>query len=138
VVFTDLDATRIALRAASHLARDLNARVVLMVGEVVPYPLPLDSPPVSKEFADTVLADLAAEGESESTVRVFLCRDREETIRAALPHASVVLIGGKPWPWNRDRRFMRQLRADGHEVIAVRRRQVESLQSGSSRLESIA
>jgi hypothetical protein len=126
VVFTDLNATRIALQAASQLARGLNARVVLLVGKVVPFPLPLDSPPVPNEFADAVLSGLAAEQDADSTVRVYLCRDREETIRGALPPASLVLVGCSRWPSSgKSRRFARRLRKDGHDVIAVTKGRLE-------------
>ena len=50
VVFTDLEATKAALEAASHLARDLSGWLVLLFAKVVPYPLPLEAPPVASAF----------------------------------------------------------------------------------------
>jgi hypothetical protein len=128
VVFTGLNVTRIALQAAGQLARGLHARVVLMVGKVVPFPLPLDSPPVANDFAGRVLSELAGEQDADVAVRVYLCRDREETIRGALPPASLVFVGCGRWPSSgKYRRFARQLRKDGHEVIAVTKGRVQLL-----------
>src|SRR5437763_7834994 len=74
VVFTQPQATRAALLTASRMARDLNARVVLLVAKTVPFPLPLDAPPVSQAFTDRLLSQLAAAQDAEVTVLVYLCR----------------------------------------------------------------
>lgn len=120
VVFTDLDATRAALNTACRLIRDLNARLILLVAKVVPYPLPLEAPLVSDAFTARVLSQLAAEQETDMTVRVYLCRDRDETIRRALEPGSLVVIGRRKrwWP-NGTRALARQLQRDGHEVIVA-------------------
>src|SRR5262252_8444990 len=46
VVYTTPDAAMSALRRAALLAGNLGVRVTLIVPQVVPYPLPLTSPPV--------------------------------------------------------------------------------------------
>ena len=118
VVFTDLEATRAALKTACHLARDLDARLVLLVAKVVPYPLPLEAPLVSGAFTARVLSQLAAEQEADVTVRVYLCRDRDETIRQALGPGSLVVIGRqKRWWPNRTRALARLLKREGYQVI---------------------
>jgi hypothetical protein len=120
VVFTDLEATKAALKAASHLARDLNARLVLLVAKVVSYPLPLEAPPVSNAFTAGVLSQLAAEQEVDVTARVYLCRDRDATIRHALGPGSLVVMGcWKRWWRNRTPLLARLLKRDGNEVILV-------------------
>lgn len=118
VVFTDLEATRAALKTACNLIRDLNARLVLLVAKVVPYPLPLEAPPVSGAFTARVLSQLAAEQETEVTVRIYLCRDRNGTIRDALGPGSLVVIGRRKrwWP-DGTRALARLLKREGHEVI---------------------
>jgi hypothetical protein len=118
VVFTDLEATRAALMAASQLARDLRASLVLLAAIVVPYPLPLEGPAVTESFTNRMLSRLAAEPAADVSVRVLLCRDRNETIRDHLRPESLVVIGRRKrwWP---DGTYVlaRLLRRAGHEVV---------------------
>ena len=120
MVFTDLEATRTALKTASDLVRDLNARLVLLVAKIVPWPLPLTAPPVSGEFTERVLSQLLSEQETDITARVYLCRDRDLTIRHALEPGSVVVIGSRKrcWPY-RTAPLARLLKRDGHDVIVA-------------------
>jgi hypothetical protein len=121
VLFTDLQATRAALLAGTQLARDLNARLVLIVAKIVPYPLPLESPPVATAFTDQALSKLAASQETDVVARVYLCRDRETAIRDALAPRSLVMIGRRKrfWP-DPAPGLARLLERDGHQVILVR------------------
>jgi len=50
VVFTSIEPTLAALKKAGALAGGLNARITLLVAQIVPYPLPLESPPVLLDF----------------------------------------------------------------------------------------
>src|SRR5271157_5523162 len=50
VLFTSATETAEALKTAATLAADLNARINLIGVQVVPYPLPLDRPPVYVEY----------------------------------------------------------------------------------------
>src|SRR6185295_14617160 len=50
VIFTSVECTLAALKEAGILATSLGARITLLVPQVVPYPLPLASPPVLLEF----------------------------------------------------------------------------------------
>ena len=137
VVFTDLEATKAALKTASHLARDLNARLVLLVAKVVPYPLPLEAPPVSGAFTAGVLSQLAAEQEADVTVRVYLCRDRDATIRHALGPGSLVVIGRqKRWWPNGTPLLARLLKRDGLEVILAGISRIQPTRIGSVNVES--
>lgn len=136
VVFTDLAATNVALIAANHLAHDLDARVTLLLAQVVPYPLPQECPPVSLEFTEEVLSRLPCHN-AETTVHVYLCRDRDETIRQALLPDSIVVIGGrKRWWRNGEKTLARLLRRDGHRVIVFdtnRLHPVEILSNNANR-----
>jgi hypothetical protein len=120
VIFTDIEATKVALKTAIGLARDLNARIVLLVAKIVPWPLPLETPPVSGEFTERVLSQVAGEQEADITARVYLCRDRDPTIRDALNPGSLVVIGRRNrwWPY-RTSPLARLLKRDGHDVILV-------------------
>ena len=118
VVFTSVESTVHALRKAGALASRLNARISLVVPQVVPYPLPLTSPPVLLDFSERRFRVIAAESPVETTVRLYLCRDQMETLAAVLePHSLIVLGGRKRWWPTQEKRLARKLRCAGHEVI---------------------
>src|SRR4051812_39242456 len=120
VIYTGPRTTRASLRGAGVLARDLGARLKLLVARVVPYPLPLDSPPASSGFTEASLDTLAAECGVELDVKILLCRDREETIPAWLPPGCIVVIGRRRrWGPGSSRRLIRAVRRDGRHVIVV-------------------
>ncbi len=119
VIFTSVESTIAALKRAGVLASSLGARIVLLAPQVVPYPLPLDSPPVLIDWNENRFRAIAAESPVETVVRLYLCRDTIETLKAALKPKSVVVIGGrnKWWPFIKEKAIARQLRRAGHEVI---------------------
>ena len=118
VIFNGLKGAKLALESASALARDLGARITLLVAQVVPYPVPLDQPPVSAGFSERIFAELIRETEAEASVRVYLCRDRKEAIREALAPWSLVMMGSRRrwWP-DREQMLAWRLRRDGHHVL---------------------
>ena len=119
VVFTSVKATLAALRKAGALASSLNARITLLVPQVVPYPLPLESPPVLLDWNEKRFRTIANESPVETTVRLYLCRDSFETLKNILSPKSLVVIGGSKgwWRFSRERRLARSLRHAGHEVV---------------------
>jgi hypothetical protein len=118
VVFTSAPATLTALRKAAALAQSLSARITLLAPQIVPYPLPLDSPPVLLDFSEQRLREIAAETPVETGVQIYLCRDRLETLKNVLTPGSLVVIGGaKRWWPGPEKRLARQLRRAGHEVV---------------------
>ena len=120
VIFPDLEATRQAVNAAGSLARDLGACPVLVMAQVVPYPLPLDCSPLASEFMECLIGQLAGEQATSVWAHVHLCRDRNETIRRALGPGSLVVIGVRTRWWrNPDRMLTAALRKDGHHVIPI-------------------
>src|ERR1019366_7440567 len=80
VVFTSVDSTLAALQAAGNLANSLGARITLVVPQIVPYPLPLETPPVLVEFNEKRFRVMASESPVETSVQIYLCRDRFETL----------------------------------------------------------
>ena len=121
VIFTTPTATRATLAAASEYARELGAQITILVAQVVPYPLPLECPPVAAEFTARMLQSIAAGQTVETAVEIYLCRDRWETIRQSLkPESAVVLGGRKRWWWpTPEQRLAAALRRDGHRVVLV-------------------
>lgn len=118
VVFTSVEATLVALRKAGILASRLHARITLLVPQIVPYPLPLTSPPVLLDFNERRFRLIAEEAPVETAVRLYLCRDRQDMLKKALPpHSVVVLAGPKRWWPTSESRLARTLRHAGHEVV---------------------
>ncbi len=118
VVYTSVESTLTALKEAGTLANSLGARIELVVPQVVPYPLPLDSPPVLVEFNEKRFRVMVSESPVETSVQIYLCRDRFETLTSVLKPGSIVFLGGrhKWWP-GKDERLARKLRRAGYEVF---------------------
>jgi hypothetical protein len=122
IIFTSPEATESAMAAAELLAADLGASMALLFTRIVPYPLAMDNPPVPQDFTEQRLVELASTRRVETSVNVFMCRDRVGAIRNALAPDSLVVIGASSrWWWNRDRGLARLLRRDGHHVVVVDR-----------------
>ena len=118
VVFTSVQPTLAALRRAGELAGRLSARITLIVPQIVPFPLPLESPPVLVDFNERRFRVIAEQIPVQTTVHVYLCRDRLEMLKAQLAPRSLLVIGGhKRWWPTAEKRMARALRRDGHEVI---------------------
>jgi len=118
VIFTAVESTLGALKHAGVLASNLGACISLVVPQVVPYPLPLNNPPVSLGFNVRRFRVIAGQSRVETKVAVYLCRDRMETLKAVLkPHSLVVVGGRKAWWPTSEKRLAAGLRRAGHEVI---------------------
>ena len=113
VIFTTVKETLPALRKAAELAQGLNLTITILAPQVVPYPLPLERPPVTGDFTERRFRTMIGRRGVATRVQVILCRDKEEALEQMLSHRSVVVIGG------RERRLARKLRALGHEVISA-------------------
>jgi hypothetical protein len=118
VVFTSVESTLIALKEAGNLANSLGASIMLLVPQVVPYPLDLETPPVLVEFNENRFRVIAKQSPVETSVQIYLCRDRFEALTAVLKPGSIVVLGGKKrwWP-TEDQRLARRLGRAGYEVI---------------------
>jgi hypothetical protein len=125
VLFTDIASTLCALRTAGELAQGLAGRIRLLGLQRVPYPLPLEEPPVALPFLDRCFRRLfgscleEAGGHGVDMIAdIRLCRDAWETLRTGLAPHSVVVIGKRTrwWPEPEDR-LARKLRAAGHHVV---------------------
>ena len=70
------------------------------------------------EFTERLLWSLASEQSVTTAAEIYLCRDREETIRQVLPEEAVVVMGERRW-WQlgQERHLAKILRRDGHRVI---------------------
>jgi hypothetical protein len=122
VVFTSVDATLRALKEAGDLASRLGGRITLIVPQIVPYPLPLASPPVLVDFNERRLRVIASNCRVETRVSIYLCRDPLETLKSVLkPHSLVVVGSRKRWWPTAEKRLAAELRRAGHEVVVTER-----------------
>jgi hypothetical protein len=120
VIFTSIEATLAALKQAAELASRLAARITLVVPQVVPRPLQLESPPVLIDWNERRFRVVAKRSSVETTVQIYLCRDRIQTLCAVLrPHSIVVIGSPKRWWPTWEGNLSRVLRRAGHEVIVV-------------------
>ena len=122
VLATSADGTRAALMAAGAHARDLEARIVLLVPNVVPYAQALDHPADSVGFVADRFRTLAVELDVEVTIRVCLCRPEHASLAPLLPRDAVILVGGRTRRWwsTREQRLADALRRTGRRVLFVR------------------
>ena len=123
LIFTNRQATVCALETVESLARDLGACIRLRAAIVVPYPLPVDEPPVSIPFLEHSLCDLIGRLERhgfEASAHLYVCRDREKALLQVLKRNALVVIGGKKrwWPTAASR-LAKVLRSKGHRVVFV-------------------
>jgi hypothetical protein len=122
VIYTGVKQTLAALRTAGGLARGLNARIRLIVPQVVPYPAPLEEPPVQKSFAERRFRTIAEEAAIDTKIDIWLCRNRETVLSEHLKPRSIVVIAAARQRWwrpSRERRLARILRKQMHQVVLV-------------------
>jgi hypothetical protein len=118
VIFTSAEATVAAIDRAGALLNGLNGRISLVAAQSVPYPLPLERPPVLLDFNKRRLIEIASESPVKTTVHLYLCRWRMETLASVLKPGSVVVIGGrKRWWLTWERSLARKLECSGFPVI---------------------
>ena len=61
--------------------KGLSAHINLVVPQVVPYPLPLDNPPLSREFCERRLRDITNDSPVDTTVLVYLPQSASDVDR---------------------------------------------------------
>jgi len=125
VLFTNPGDTRAALNTAIAMAYGLETEIALVVTQIVPFPLPLDNPPVPLDFASEQIRRLAESvraTHSELQGHIYLCRNPIETLIQEMPAHSLIVIGVRAsWPFGKSKRLAKALRRNGHEVILANR-----------------
>ena len=122
VVFTSVEATLAALKEAGNLAATLGGRITIVVPQMVPYPMPLATPPVLVDFNEQRLRVIASHCRVETRVSIYLCRDPLDTLKSVLKPGSLVIVGTrKTWWPTREKRLASKLRHFGYEVVVAER-----------------
>jgi hypothetical protein len=123
VIRTSEQGTLAALRSAAKLSKDLCGQIVLLAPEIVPFHFALERPHVPAWFLQLRLYLLAGKAEildEDFEIRVHMCRSRRAFLSQALAPHSLIVIGAESRGWNlRNRRLVRWLRAQRHQVITV-------------------
>ena len=118
VLFTSLNDTLAAARAAQPFADAVGVPVTIVHVRAVPFALPVDEPTgISPVETERFMEQLQAAGVN-ARVRVYLCRDTRRAIPFAFARHSLIVIGGrhKRWP-TRAERWRRTLEDAGHFVM---------------------
>lgn len=123
VIRTTEQGTLAALRSAAKLSQDLCGQIVLLAPEIVPFHFSLERPHVPAWFVQLRLYLLAGEAkilDEDFEIRVHMCRSRRAFLQQALAPHSLIVIGARlRWWHRRDRRLVRWLCGQGHQVITV-------------------
>jgi len=118
VLFTTPSETRIALKRAAALSAGLDAEILLIVPQIVPFPLELDNPPVALDFVSHQLLSIVESVDADLDGYVYLCRDRLQTFLYVLRANSITVLGiRRRWLFSRTERLARVMRRHGHQVI---------------------
>src|SRR6266568_4638967 len=117
IPFTTPELTRAALRHAG-VCSDLDVHVSLVDVQVVPFPCPLDQPPINSEYSRRRLPELFNESRFPGRAAVLYTRDWLEGFRRALEPKSLIVMAAKKRRWpTREKRLARALSKAGHQVM---------------------
>jgi hypothetical protein len=118
VLFSSASETLRALKMAQSMAAELDARISLIYVQVVPYPLPLDRPPVDVEILSQRLRSVADQARMTIEIQIFFGRDVLETLHAALGPETVLIAGHKHPGWfSSEQKLIKRLLKQGHSVL---------------------
>ena len=119
VIATTPPGTRAALKQAAACVADLDAYIVLLVPQVVPYVQPLDQPAHSPSLVGQRFLDMAGTIGVDVTIRVCLCRSAS-SVASVLPDDALVLVGGRRRWWRtREQRLAAELTDCGFRALFV-------------------
>jgi hypothetical protein len=117
--YTTHELARAALRHAG-VCSDLDVHVNLVDIQVVPFPCPLDQPPINKEFSEHRLVELLKETGLPGRAALLYTRDWLEGFRQMLePGSLVVLATRRRWWPTREEKLARTLTKAGHQVMLL-------------------
>jgi hypothetical protein len=118
VLHTNTKTTLRSLRTAAELAAGLAARIRLLVLQVVPYPLEIESPGVPLEFTRRRFRTVASNARVDTLIDIRLGRDRRGMLESALNPGSVVVLERGAW-WTSEHRLAKRLARLGHQVVLI-------------------
>jgi hypothetical protein len=119
VLATTFEGTSAALNAAVPMNRGSGARLVVLVPQIVPYPLPIDAPAEPASFTAERYRNLLHQHHAEAEVRICLCRHADDVLFQQLPSHATVVVGGTAGTWfaTKEERLACRLNRLGHRVV---------------------
>ena len=124
VLFNGIDSAAVALRTAGAFVAGLGGEILIAATQIVPYPLPLNRPPVDRRKLLTQIAgSVSQSGIALATppkALIVYARDLADGWRFILPPHCLVVVGRPERPsWQRFKVWLtaRSLRKLGHEVL---------------------
>ena len=119
IPYTNPDLTQAALRHAG-VCTDLNVHVSLVDVQVVPFPSPVNQPPIDREFSRQRLAALLTATSMQGRGEVMYVRDWLEGFRSVLKPQSLVILAAKKRLWRtREEKLADWLQKAGHQVMLL-------------------
>jgi len=119
IPYTTSELTKAALRHAG-VCTDLNVHVSVVDIQIVPFPCPLDLPPIDKEFSEQRLRELLRESQLPGSAEVLYARDWLDGFRRVLEPKSLVILGTKKRWWRtREEKLACALVKAGHQVMLL-------------------
>jgi hypothetical protein len=116
VPFTNRSLTRAALTAAGRLSAGLHPLIRMVRTQIVPFPLQLESAPVSTAVLRQQFVPLAEEFGAH--LQICFTRDQREGLLHTLAKDSVVVIAARRHWWkSREERLANWLRRNGRNVV---------------------
>lgn len=118
VLHSNANSTVRAIQQVAGLTKGLGASIRLLVLQVVPYPLPLETPDVPVDFTSEKVAQMLAPLNVEVRLEICVGRDKSAMLASAFQPGSVVAVGaGRRWWPNAEKKTGKLLRRLGHQVI---------------------
>ena len=119
IPYTTPELTLAAMRHAGACS-DLDVHVALIDLQVVPFPCPIDQPPINNEYSQHRLQELFSESGLPGRTAVLYTRDWLEGFRRVLePNSLVVMATKRRWWPTREMKLARALSKAGHQVMLL-------------------
>ena len=119
IPYTTPELAKAALRHAA-VCTDLDVHVCVVDIQTVPFPAPVDDPPINREFAEQRLGDLIRASGLPGKAALVYTRDWLESFRKVLePDSLIILATKKRWWPTREVKLARALQKAGHHVMML-------------------
>jgi len=118
VLYTSAELAEAALKRAEELAHGMEVRVRLVSAQIVPYPLPVNQPPVNLQHLQHELELISERSGLEVEAEIVLARDIQTALQKALEPHSVVVLASRRRLWRtKEESLRKECVKAGHEVV---------------------